>query len=62
MRSVMQRYNSIKIYIGINSEFVAGDKCANKSVALHTLKSFDTDLREWYVCVVALTLASLEEF
>ena len=63
VQSVMQKYDSIKINIIFNGEFVASDKRANKSVATRNFEVFRcADLREWYVSRVdEPILASLEE-
>jgi len=60
----MQRYDSIKINIVFNSEFVAGDKRMKKIIATRNYELYQyTDLREWYVSrVVEFILVSLEEF
>ncbi|KYN28193.1 hypothetical protein ALC57_02393, partial [Trachymyrmex cornetzi] len=47
VQCIMQRYDSIKINIIFNGEFVAGDKRANKSIATHNYELYRyTDLRE----------------
>jgi len=60
----MTKYDNIKINTMFNGEFVAGDKCVNKSIATRNYELFRTsDLQEWYESrVVESTLTSLEEF
>jgi len=64
MRTVLIKYDNIKINTVFNGEFVAGDKHANKSIATRNYELFQTsNLQEWYEShVVELTLTSLEEF
>jgi len=64
MRTVLTKYDNIKINTVFNGEFVAGDKRANKSIATRNYELFRTsDLQEWYESrVVESTLTSLEEF
>jgi len=63
VRTVLTKYDSIKINTMFNSEFVAGDKHANKSIATRNYEFFRTsELQEWYESrVVKPTLTSLEE-
>jgi len=64
VRTVLTKYDNIKINTVFNGEFVVGDKRANKSIATRNYELFRTsDLQEWYESrVVEPTLTSLEEF
>jgi len=63
VRSVMQEHDNIKINTMFNGKFVAGDKCANKSITKNYELFRSSDLQEWYQSrVVEPTLTSLEEF
>jgi len=64
MRTVLNKYDNIKINTVLNGEFEAGDKRANKSIATRNYELFQTShLQEWYESrVVESTLTSLEEF
>ena len=47
MRDIMQRHNSIKINTVFYSEFITGDKCANKSIITRNCELFNmSDLQE----------------
>ena len=62
VQNVIQRHDNIKINTMFNSEFVSGDKRANKSVRSYELFC-SSDLYEWYAShVVESILTSLEEF
>jgi len=59
VRTVMTKYDNIKINTMFNGEFAAGDKRVNKSENLFRT----SDLQEWYESRVAKpTFTSLEEF
>ncbi|XP_050447453.1 uncharacterized protein LOC126849551 [Cataglyphis hispanica] len=61
---VMNKYDSAKVNIAFNGEFVSGDKIAVKTIVAknHPLLPV-SNLREWYEKrVVDVILASLEEF
>jgi len=64
VRTVMTKYDNIKVNTVFNGEFVTGDKRANKSITTRNYELFrSSDLQEWYeLRVVEPTLASLEEF
>jgi len=64
VRTILNKYDNIKINTVFNGEFVAGDKRANKSIAMRNYELFrSSDLHEWYESrVVELTLTLLEEF
>jgi len=64
VRTVLTKYDNIKINTEFNGEFVAGDKRANKSIATRNYELFrSSDLQEWYESrVVEPTLTSLEKF
>jgi len=60
VRTVLNKYDNIKINTVFNGEFVAGDKRANKSIATGNYELFQlSDLQEWYESrVVEPTLTS----
>jgi len=64
VRTVLTKYDNIKINTVFNGEFVADDKRANKSIATRNYELFrSSDLQEWYKSrVVEPTSTSLEEF
>jgi len=64
VRTVMTKYDNIKINTVFNGEFVTGDKRANKSITTRNYELFrSSDLQEWYQSrVIEPTLTSLEEF
>jgi len=64
VRTVMTKYDNIKINTVFNGEFVTGDKHANKSITTRNYELFrSSDLQEWYQSrVIEPTLTSLEEF
>jgi len=64
VRTVLTKYDNIKINTVFVGEFVASDKRANKSIATRNYEFFrSSDLQEWYESrVVEPTLTSLEEF
>ncbi|XP_076638285.1 uncharacterized protein LOC143350581 [Colletes latitarsis] len=64
VRNIVLKHDSVKINTILNGEFVAGNKCANKSVNTKNCELFRlSDLREWYdLRVIEPILASLDEF
>ncbi|XP_076638299.1 uncharacterized protein LOC143350233 [Colletes latitarsis] len=64
VRNIVLKHDSVKINAILNGEFVAGNKCANKSVNTKNCELFRlSDLREWYdLRVIEPILASLDEF
>ncbi|XP_076636189.1 uncharacterized protein LOC143349115 [Colletes latitarsis] len=64
VRNIVLKHDSVKINTILNGEFVAGNKCANKSVNTKNCELFHlSDLRESYdLRVIEPILASLDEF
>ncbi|XP_076638300.1 uncharacterized protein LOC143350234 [Colletes latitarsis] len=64
VRNIVLKHDSVKINAILDGKFVAGNKCANKSVNTKNCELFRlSDLREWYdLRVIEPILASLDEF
>jgi len=64
VRDIIERHGCVKVNTAFNSEFVTGDKRANKSENTKYYKLFRTsDLDEWYErYIIEPTLALLDEF
>ena len=63
MQSVIQKHDNIKINTIFNSEFVSGEKRANKSVSTRNYELFrSSDLEMTRVARSQAILTSLEEF
>ena len=64
VQDAIKKYSCVKVNTVFNGEFVAGEKCATKSINTRNCELFQTsNLQEWYERrVIAPTLASLEEF
>jgi len=64
VQNVIERHNGVKVNTVFNSDFVASDKRAKKSINIRNYQLFQTsNLHEWYEChVIEPTLAILKKF